>query len=63
MIRAYTHVERHQITPIGLLRAAVLGADHGIVSTASLNIGVAAAAAAPQEILALHLVQHLPLIN
>ena len=46
MIRAYTHVERHQITRIGWLRAAVLGANDGIVSTASLIIGVAAAATA-----------------
>jgi VIT1/CCC1 family predicted Fe2+/Mn2+ transporter len=51
MIRAYTHVERHQITRIGWLRAAVLGANDGIVSTASLIIGVAAAAAAPAQIL------------
>ena len=51
MNRAYIHTERHQITRIGWLRAAVLGANDGIVSTASLIIGVAAAAAAPSEIL------------
>ena len=51
MNRAYVHTERHQITRIGWLRAAVLGANDGIVSTASLIIGVAAAAAAPSEIL------------
>jgi VIT1/CCC1 family predicted Fe2+/Mn2+ transporter len=37
------HHETHQITRIGWLRAAVLGANDGIVSTASLIIGVAAA--------------------
>ena len=35
--------ERHRTTRIGWLRAAVLGANDGIVSTASLVIGVAAA--------------------
>lgn len=38
-----THRETHQIERVGWLRAAVLGADDGIVSTASLIIGVAAA--------------------
>lgn len=51
MNRAYTHIEKHQITRIGWLRAAVLGANDGIVSTASLIIGVAAASAAPPQIL------------
>jgi VIT1/CCC1 family predicted Fe2+/Mn2+ transporter len=37
------HVERHFTHRIGWLRAAVLGADDGIVSTASLIVGVAAA--------------------
>ncbi len=37
------HVERHFTHRIGWLRAAVLGADDGIVSTASLVVGVAAA--------------------
>ena len=36
------HRERHRYTRIGWLRAAVLGANDGIVSTASLMIGVAA---------------------
>jgi len=36
------HRERHRFRRIGWLRAAVLGADDGIVSTASLMIGVAA---------------------
>lgn len=37
------HVERHRTERIGWLRAAVLGANDGIVSTASLLLGVAAA--------------------
>ncbi|HRD70473.1 MAG TPA: VIT family protein [Legionella sp.] len=37
------HKEHHQIERIGWLRAAVLGANDGIISTASLLIGVAAA--------------------
>jgi len=36
------HRERHRFTRVGWLRAAVLGANDGIVSTASLMIGVAA---------------------
>lgn len=45
------HIERHNIGRIGWLRAAVLGANDGIVSTASLVIGVAAASAGKAEIL------------
>lgn len=37
------HYERHRIKRIGWLRAAVLGANDGIISTASLLIGIAAA--------------------
>jgi VIT1/CCC1 family predicted Fe2+/Mn2+ transporter len=37
------HTERHRTDRIGWLRAAVLGANDGIVSTASLVVGVAAA--------------------
>lgn len=37
------HTERHRTERIGWLRAAVLGANDGIVSTASLILGVAAA--------------------
>jgi vacuolar iron transporter family protein len=37
------HTERHRTHRIGWLRAAVLGANDGIVSTASLIVGVAAA--------------------
>ncbi len=45
------HREAHLISRIGWLRAAVLGANDGIVSTASLIVGVAAAATAKTEIL------------
>ncbi len=45
------HFERHQVSRIGWLRAAVLGANDGIVSTASLVIGVAAASSGRGEIL------------
>jgi VIT1/CCC1 family predicted Fe2+/Mn2+ transporter len=38
-----THAERHYAHRIGWLRAAVLGANDGIVSTAALVVGVAAA--------------------
>lgn len=51
MSRLHTHPEAHQVSRIGWLRAAVLGANDGIVSTASLVIGVAAANAAQGEIL------------
>ena len=42
------HTERHRTHRIGWLRAAVLGANDGIVSTASLVLGVAAAGANSQ---------------
>ncbi len=45
------HAERHAITRIGWLRAAVLGANDGLLSTASLILGVAAASADHQAIL------------
>ena len=45
------HQEQHRTERIGWLRAAVLGANDGIVSTASLVVGVAAANAASDEIL------------
>ncbi|MFT6911445.1 MAG: VIT1/CCC1 family predicted Fe2+/Mn2+ transporter [Paracoccaceae bacterium] len=45
------HAENHNISRIGWLRAAVLGANDGIVSTASLIVGVAAAAAGPSAVL------------
>ena len=39
----FNHLERHYVARVGWLRAAVLGANDGIVSTASLIVGVAAA--------------------
>jgi len=45
------HVEKHRTHRIGWLRAAVLGANDGIVSTASLVLGVAAAGAGTRNIL------------
>lgn len=45
------HTERHRTDRIGWLRAAVLGANDGIVSTASLVVGVAAANAARADVL------------
>ena len=45
------HFERHYSGRAGWLRAAVLGANDGILSTASLVVGVAAAAADREEIL------------
>jgi VIT1/CCC1 family predicted Fe2+/Mn2+ transporter len=45
------HRERHLVARIGWLRAAVLGANDGIVSTASLILGVAAATATKGDIL------------
>ncbi len=45
------HRETHLVARIGWLRAAVLGANDGIVSTASLILGVAAAATAKGDIL------------
>jgi VIT1/CCC1 family predicted Fe2+/Mn2+ transporter len=45
------HRERHRSERIGWLRAAVLGANDGIVSTASLVVGVAAAEAVRQDVL------------
>lgn len=46
MSRLHSHPERHRVSRIGWLRAAVLGANDGLVSTASLIVGVAAADAA-----------------
>lgn len=45
-----THPERHSISRIGWLRAAVLGANDGIVSTGSLIVGIAAAEVARSEV-------------
>jgi VIT1/CCC1 family predicted Fe2+/Mn2+ transporter len=46
-----SHLEQHRTQRIGWLRAAVLGANDGIVSTASLVVGVAAAHAARGDVL------------
>ncbi len=45
------HRENHLIERIGWLRAAVLGANDGIISTASLVVGVAAASTSPADVL------------
>ncbi len=45
------HPERHGTSRIGWLRAAVLGADDGVVSTASLMIGVAATSASRTSVM------------
>lgn len=46
------HYERHFVARVGWLRAAVLGANDGIVSTASLIVGVAAASGRAEVMLA-----------
>src|SRR5437870_7243627 len=48
---ALSHRERHRTERIGWLRATVLGANDGIVSTASLVLGVAAAHATHSNVL------------
>ena len=48
---AHVHKERHRTERIGWLRAAVLGANDGIVSTSSLIVGVAAANVGRPEML------------
>jgi VIT1/CCC1 family predicted Fe2+/Mn2+ transporter len=50
-VRSNVHAERHFTQRIGWLRAAVLGANDGIVSTAALVVGVAAAQATRSSIL------------
>jgi len=51
MSRLRLHSENHLVDRIGWLRAAVLGANDGIVSTASLIVGVAAASATQHDVL------------
>jgi VIT1/CCC1 family predicted Fe2+/Mn2+ transporter len=51
MSRLHLHPESHLVERIGWMRAAVLGANDGIVSTASLIVGVAAAAANQNDVL------------
>ena len=50
-MRPRRHAEHHLIGRIGWLRAAVLGANDGILSTASLISGVAAASSAHSDVL------------
>lgn len=47
----HIHPENHLIRRIGWLRAAVLGANDGIISTASLILGMASATASPGSVL------------
>jgi VIT1/CCC1 family predicted Fe2+/Mn2+ transporter len=51
MSRLHQLPEKHLVNRVGWLRAAVLGANDGIVSTASLIVGVAAAAATRNDVL------------
>jgi VIT1/CCC1 family predicted Fe2+/Mn2+ transporter len=51
MSRLHAHAEWHLVSRLGWLRPAVLGANDGIVSTASLIVGVAAAARGPSDVL------------
>lgn len=45
------HAERHKTSRVGWLRAAVLGANDGVISTASLMVGIAASGATPATVL------------
>ena len=47
----FRHLETHAIDHVGWLRAAVLGANDGILSTASLIVGVASASSEPRAML------------
>ena len=51
MSRLPKHSEHHLVGRIGWMRAAVLGANDGIISTASLIVGVASAAATQSDVL------------
>src|SRR5579863_2978569 len=51
MSYAQQHKEEHYVTRTGWLRAAVLGANDGIISTASLIVGVASSGGPRSEIL------------
>ena len=51
MVRLRQLPESHFVNRIAWLRAAVLGANDGILSTASLIVGVAAASATQNEVL------------
>lgn len=51
MASSYEHAMSHFVTRTGWMRAAVLGANDGIVSTASLIVGVAAAGATQRDMM------------
>lgn len=51
MSRLRVHTESHRISRVGWLRAAVLGANDGLLSTGSLILGVAAASASRESVL------------
>jgi len=51
VVTSMQNAESHLVARIGWLRAAVLGANDGIVSTASLIVGVASASSASSEVL------------
>jgi VIT1/CCC1 family predicted Fe2+/Mn2+ transporter len=51
MRRLHTHGDSHFVTRIGWMRAAVLGANDGIISTASLIVGVTSAGATESAII------------
>ena len=46
-----SHTEGHQVARSGWLRATILGADDGVVSTGSLIVGVASASAGQHQVL------------
>jgi len=46
-----THTEQHRSQRVGWLRAAVLGANDGVISVASLVVGVASAGSEPRQVL------------
>jgi vacuolar iron transporter family protein len=50
-MRRHLHKESHLVSRIGWLRAAVLGANDGIISTASIILGVASAATSKSNVL------------
>ena len=45
------HIEIHKISKVGFLRAAVLGANDGIISTSSLIVGIASTGLSQREII------------
>lgn len=51
MSRLRLHLEGHLVSRVGWLRAAVLGANDGIVSTATLIVGVTAGAVTQNDVL------------